>query len=116
MDTRADRSRSFGKFKGSKGRAATTTADPKDKQRSEGRCYTCNKQGHISRNCPDRPPKAKAKAANTEESDDESETEQPFNAEQFYRQSRAMKEEDKIAIVRKAFLAEQGEEGEDADF
>ena len=116
MDTRADRSRSFGRFKGSKGCATITTTNPKDKQRSEGRCYTCNKQGHISRNCPDRPAKAKAKAANTKESDSESETDQPVSAEQFYRQSRAMKEEDKIAIVRKAFLAEQGEEGEDADF
>ena len=26
-----------------------------DQQRAEGHCFTCNKQGHISQNCPDKP-------------------------------------------------------------
>ncbi len=33
-------------------RARVTTTEDKNKQRSEGRCYRCNKQGHISRYCP----------------------------------------------------------------
>ena len=40
-DTRADRSRSFFKNKGSKGPAGTTKEDP-ETQHKEGRCFTCN--------------------------------------------------------------------------
>jgi len=35
-------------------RARVTTTDDKGKQRSEGRCFRCNQQGHISRYCPQR--------------------------------------------------------------
>jgi hypothetical protein len=41
---------------------AVTEAD-KQKHHSEGRCFKCSKQGHITQNCPDR--KAKARAAST---------------------------------------------------
>ncbi|KAH9013329.1 hypothetical protein EDB84DRAFT_1533142 [Lactarius hengduanensis] len=34
-----------------------TTEDEKLKYRSEGRCFNCGKQGHLSRNCPDRKPR-----------------------------------------------------------
>jgi hypothetical protein len=74
MDTRADHSCSYQKFKGSKGRA-TTTEDTTQKQCAEGHCFTCNKQGHISRNCLDKTlkvqkkPQTKAKKAETEDSE-----------------------------------------------
>jgi len=35
-------------------RARAITLDDKNKQRSEGRCFKCNQQGHISRYCPQR--------------------------------------------------------------
>ncbi len=35
-------------------RARVTATDDKGKQRSEGRCFKCNQQGHISRYCPQR--------------------------------------------------------------
>ena len=38
-------------------RVALTDAE-KAKLQSEGRCFRCKKQGHISRNCPDRPAQA----------------------------------------------------------
>jgi hypothetical protein len=50
MDTSA---RFRSKFQRTKGRTGTTKPDP-DTQRKEGRCFHCNKQGHVSRNCPDR--------------------------------------------------------------
>src|SRR6266571_9197679 len=38
----------------------STTTDDKGKQRSEGRCFRCNQQGHISRYCPQRSDKPSA--------------------------------------------------------
>ena len=78
MDTRADRSRSYSRNKGSKGRASSTKEDP-DTQRKEGRCFTCNKQGHLARNCPDKPAKTsdkgkvKARSAETNPVDNDDE-------------------------------------------
>jgi hypothetical protein len=125
MDTRADRSRSYFKNKkGSKGRASTTKEDP-EVQRKEGRCFTCNKQGHLARNCPDKPTKkedkgkVKARTAETEDSDNESFTEasdKELDPEAYIRLGKSLKEEDKITIVKMAIKAEQGAEGEDMDF
>jgi hypothetical protein len=125
MDTRADRSRSFNKNRRTQGRAANVTADATETQRKEGRCFTCNKQGHISRNCPDKKKKdkalVKARKAETEDSGAEgdgekSEEEEPISPEAFVRLGKTMKEKDKIAIIKAAIEAEQGKEGPDADF
>jgi hypothetical protein len=61
MDTRADRSQVFNKNRGTKGRTGTTTTDPIEKQHKEGRCFTCGKQGHIARVCPDKDKDKKGK-------------------------------------------------------
>ncbi|KAH9060507.1 hypothetical protein EDB87DRAFT_1616439 [Lactarius vividus] len=45
-------------------RKATTEVE-KQKYRSEGCCFTCGKQGHLSRNCPDRIPRVAATADST---------------------------------------------------
>ena len=52
MDMSAGRSRSF-KPK-TQGHTANITADATEVQHKEGHCFTCNKQGHISKNCPDK--------------------------------------------------------------
>jgi hypothetical protein len=120
MDTRADRSRSYNRNKGTRGRASTT--EDTQKQRAEGRCFTCNKQGHISRNCPDKPPKkksqVKAKKAETSDQDSDSKTEdpKPMDLDTYVRLGKSLPEGTKIAIIRKAIEAEQGAEGDDADF
>ena len=80
MDTCADRSHSYSKNKGSKGCAGSTKEDP-ETQRREGRCFTCNKQGHLARNCLDKPAKTsdkgkvKAHSAKTEPVDSKDEAE-----------------------------------------
>ena len=124
MDTRTDRSRSYIKNKGSKGRASSTKEDP-ETQRKEGRCFTCNKQGHLAQNCPDKPAKTldkgkvKARTAETEPVDSEDEAEPQTieeKARAVIRLGRSMKEEEKIDFLMRVIEADKGAEGEDMDF
>jgi hypothetical protein len=116
--------RVFNKNRGTKGRAGTTTTDPIEKQRKEGRCFTCGKQGHIARVCPEKDKDKKGKApvksrkAQTEdsgaegdgESSEEEGTVSPAVA--YVRLGRSMKEADKLTILKMAVDAEQGKEVE----
>ena len=124
MDTRADRSRSYPRNKGSKGRVSSTKEDP-EKQRQEGRCFTCNRQGHLSRNCPDKAAKTsdkgKVKARNAEtepvNSKNEAEPQNDGNkAKAVVRLARSMNEEEKIKFLMQVIEADKGAEGEDMDF
>jgi hypothetical protein len=124
MDTRADRSQVFNKNCRTKGRAGTTTTDPIEKQHKEGRCFTCGKQGHIARVCPDKDKDKKGKApvksrkAQTEDSGDEGDGESSDEegttspAAAYVRLGRSMKEADKLTILKMAVDAEQGKEVE----
>ena len=47
---------------------AALTEDKHAKLQKEGRCFRCKRQGHLSRNCPDKPKDAKARATGEEES------------------------------------------------
>ena len=97
MDTRADRSHSYFRNKGSKGRVSSTKEDP-ETQRREGRCFTCNKQGHLARNCPDKAAKTldkgkvKARIAETEpiDSEDEAKPQDEDKAKAVVRLARSM--------------------------
>jgi hypothetical protein len=117
MDTRADRFRSF-KPRQSKSRVTTTT--DVEKQRSEGRCFTCNKQGHISRNCPDKKTSktpAKARKTETEESEDETVAEaSDNNVNAFIRLGKSLPEDDKLTIIKMAMEAEQKGGDTEEDF
>ena len=119
MDTRADRTRSYFRNNGSKGCAGTTKEDP-DKQHQEGRCFTCNKQGHLARNCPDKPwkdkGKVKARSAETDNRDSDDIATLEDEATILYKQARAMKEESKIRFVQMTIEVEQGMEGDSLDF
>ena len=92
------------------GRAGTTEPDKDiEKLRKEGRCFTCNKQGHISRNCPDKAKNknkapVKARSAEIEDSDEEtkSETSEPLNWDAYVRLGKTLRESDKLTIIRKA--------------
>ena len=117
MDTRADRTRSFSRNKGSRGRATTTTpVKDTDKQRKEGRCFHCNKQGHISRNCPKKKKEeTKARKAETENSDQESDAESANEAEDTKSFGNAiallrktMTEEEKMEFIQEVMTDEDG--------
>ena len=94
-----------------------------DTQRKEGRCFNCNKQGHISRNCPnkkkDKAP-VKARAADTEpeeevveeeDNDDEEDTTwlEGLEADEaaFVKQGRAMPTKKKLNLIRAAIRAQE---------
>ena len=124
MDMSAGRSRSF-KPK-TQGCTANITADTAEVQCKEGHCFTCNKQGHISKNCLDKQKKkdkalVKACKAETEDSGAEgdgksSDEEKSIFPDAYIRMGRGLKEKDKIAIVKMAIDVEQGKGGPDVDF
>ena len=109
MDTHADRTCSYFRNNGSKGRTSTTKEDP-DKQRQEGRCFTCNKQGHLAKNCLNKPwkdkGKVKARTAETDDGDSDNIATLEDEVDIIYKQARAMKEESKIRFVQMAAEAE----------
>ena len=124
MDTSVGRSRSF-KLK-TQGHAANVTADAAEVQCKEGHCFTCNKQGHISKNCPDKQKKkdkalVKARKAETKDSGAKgdgksSDEEKSISLDTYIRMGRGLKEKDKIAIVKMAIDVKQGKGGPDTDF
>ena len=124
MDTQADRSRSNKNNWHTKGRTSTTTPDT-ETMRKEGRCFTCQKQGHLAKNCPDKAKNkaktpAKARVVEVEDSDDdktsETSVEEPLTWDAYFRMGRTLPEEDKIMIVRKAAEAQEGLGAPEMDF
>ena len=119
MDTHTNRTHSYFRNKGSKGCTGTTKEDPV-KQHQEGCCFTCNKQGHLARNCPDKPQKdkgkVKARTAETDNGDDDIVMTQEEEIEVLIRRGRSMEEESKIRLLQMAIEVDKGAEGEDMDF
>ena len=132
MDTQAVRNRSANRNHRTQGRASATAPKDVDQQRAEGRCFTCNKQGHISWNCPDKPAdtktnkppfqkkKVKARQAAIEDeeiSDDEDIDYRDPNINACVCKGQTLKTESKETIVRRAWEAETGMlVGPEADF
>ena len=132
MDTRTDRNRSANQNCRTQGRASATAPKDVDQQCAEGRCFTCNKQGHISRNCLDKsadtktnqPPfqKKKAKACQAAIEDEETSDKEDVDygdpdINAWVRKGQTLKTESKETIVRWAWEAETGMlVGPEADF
>jgi hypothetical protein len=100
MDT-STRSRS--KFKRTRGRVTTTEKPDTETQRKEGRCFSCNQQGHLSKNCPNkegqkRKAPIKGRTAETEASDADvsSNEEGPDDLTSFLKRSKALKTDTKF--------------------
>ena len=97
--------------------------DP-ETQHKEGCCFTCNKQGHLACNCPQKPkekkqtPPTKGRQAKAEDSGSKSEAESVHGAsatvkcdkDLFYQMVAVAPKEDKVEVVRRA-AAIEGEEG-----
>ena len=128
MDTQADRNRS-GNRNRTRGRASATAPKDVEEQRKTGRCFTCNKQGHISRNCPDKPTdnkpttlKKNTKAHQAAIMDDETSDEDEIDygspeANAWVRKGQVLPVSKKEDIVRMAWEAETGMlVGPDVDF
>jgi hypothetical protein len=129
MDTHADRSCSWNRNKGTKGRvsatAPSTPSKATEKQHVEGCCFNCNKKGHISRNCPDKKdkpktlikPRVQACKIETEisgsDADSEPEADDP---DSFIKRARVMKEDHKCEIMLMAIAVDKKEKGSDQDF
>jgi hypothetical protein len=114
MDTSA---RFRSKFKRTKGRAATTEKPDTETQRKEGRCFSCNQQGHLSKNCPNkegqkRKAPIKGRTAETEASDADvsSNEEEPDDLTSYLKRSKALKTDTKLTILKMARDAERGQE------
>jgi hypothetical protein len=138
MDTSA---RSRSKFQKTKGCTGTTKPDT-DTQRKEGHCFHCNRQGHVSRNCPDKSDSSSKKKApikgravkskmsdkdtlssdadvsesssSAEESDGE-----PDGVASFMRNAKVLKTNDKLHILKMAIEAKRGKKvdlGDEEDF
>ena len=91
--------------------------DEKKKRKAEGRCFTCGKQGHISRACPKRKEGGKAQGArkaeirsqqNEAETEQSSEPEAPPTYDQgVMAQIRAMTTEQRDEFLDKLMMAEE---------
>ena len=95
--------------------------DP-ETQRKEGRCFTCNQQGHLAHNCPKKPkekkqtPPTKGRKAKAEDSKSKSDDESVHGAsatvkwdkDLFWQMAASAPEEDKVEIVRRAAMDEGG--------
>ena len=101
----------------------TTTEDP-ETQRQQGRCFTCNRQGHLARNCPKKPkekkqtPPTKGRKAKAEDSNSDTESDNSsihgasatvkWDKDKFLKLAKVAPEEDKVELIK---WAADGEEG-----
>ncbi|KAH9059455.1 hypothetical protein EDB83DRAFT_2520577 [Lactarius deliciosus] len=90
MDTQADCTQSSWNRNKTKARTSiTNSSNSREDQMKTGCCFTCNKQGHLSRNCPDKPDimvkksQAKARTAKADEDVEEDDTESSYQESGF---------------------------------
>ena len=94
----------------------------------EGCCFTCNKQGHIFRNSPDKPAdnkstnqkKKNSKACQVNIDDHETSDEEDYGSPKnnaWVHKGQTLTEEEKITIINRAIAVQTGMEvGSEVDF
>ena len=110
------------------GRASTTTPKDVEQLQKEGCCFTCNKQGHISQNCLDKPTdnkptnqkKKNSKAHQADTNNHETSVEEDYGSPKnnaWVYKGQTLMEEEKIAIINRAIAVQTGMEvGSKGDF
>jgi hypothetical protein len=89
-----------------------TTESEKEKYRKEGRCFECSKQGHMVRDCPDRPRRpARARATDTTTEIGSQEEKASYGPREIASFLRKFNDED-----RDSFIKAMQEEGEELGF
>jgi hypothetical protein len=101
-------------------RARQITTDERTKLMKAGKCFTCHKQGHLSRNCPQRSsrPRTNACASTSQikiEDDDNEEEDAPktkarvgktkYSADEIIEIMRNAGDDDKDEVIQKVFMA-----------
>jgi hypothetical protein len=103
MDTSADRIR-----------ARQITTDERQELMKAGKCFTCKKQGHLSRDCPQKVPYVpRARAAQTNEAAPEKEVpavrvgKTKYTADEIIEIMQNAEEGDKDEVIQKVFMRNQ---------
>jgi hypothetical protein len=99
-------------------RARQITTDKRTELMKAGKCFTCRKQGHLSRNCPQRPscPRTNTRASTSQvKVEDDEEEDEPktkahvgkakYSADEIIEIMRNAEDEDKDEVIQKVFMA-----------
>jgi hypothetical protein len=99
-------------------RARQVTTDERTELMKAGKCFTCRKQGHLSRDCPQRPsrPRTNTRASTSQvkvEDDDEEEVPKAkacagkvkYSADEIIEIMRNVEDDDKDEVIQKVFMA-----------
>jgi hypothetical protein len=100
-------------------KARQITTDERTELMKAGKCFTCRKQGHLSRDCPQRPShlrtNARTSTSQVKEEDDNEEEDTPktkarigktrYSADEIIEIMRNTEDDDKDEVIQKVFMA-----------
>jgi hypothetical protein len=99
-------------------RVRQITTDERTELMKAGKCFTCRKQGHLSRDCPQRPsrPRTNARASTSQvKVEDDEEEDVPktkarvgkakYSADEIIEIMRNTEDDDKDEVIQKVFMA-----------
>jgi hypothetical protein len=84
----------------------TLTEDEHTKLMATGGCFRCRKQGHMSRNCPDKPHQSQARGNQEDKAQIQATntTKKPFNAKGLIEQIKELNDKDKDIVIQEVFM------------
>jgi hypothetical protein len=84
----------------------TLTEEERAKLMATGGCFRCRKQGHISRNCPDKPRQSQARGNQEDEAQIQAANtaKKPFDAKGLIEQIKELNDEDKDIVIQEVFM------------